>query len=345
MVWSIKSTLAGLFILMALVTCVQGTTTYFELRAIRSETTKITENGLPPVRAIGRMARAVERIRAKQYGLILDNPDPSVIGHNILELDAALAEFADARDRYLPYLTSDEERGFYEDFAAKWNSYLRITAPVETLMREGQAGRGGAVTAHAVAARALHRVRRQARSGHRPQRPDRGDGDGGERGGGREGDGCHRRHRPRGDPVRGAGRAGQLRAGHPAPLGLIASATGLLTAGDSSVSIPSSQRRDEIGAVIAALRAFRESLLRTDQAEAGRRQAQVRMEKIASTTPDIIMGLTEDGIVHLLERGGPSGYSATAPPRSSGSTPTCCCRRAPAWVWRPRGSDAGPASA
>lgn len=293
---SIKQILSFLFATLAIVTGVQGLLTFAELSTIQSGFASVAERCLPAVGAIKDVETAVERVRNKQYRLVLSEGDLGAVPASTRELASAEDDFYDARARYLALATSADERARFDAFSDDWTSYKQVTEPLRDLMARGKTDEarelmlspwlralfrsaerklGQAVTAN------VERARSEAAASVATV------------------------SRAKTTNLATMGIAAVLAALAIAlsylriirPLAAITGAMRRLAAGDSSAPIPPSRRNDETGAMLAALRVFRDSLIRTREAEQARRRTQLLVENIASTTPEGILGFDQHGSV------------------------------------------------
>ncbi|WP_289015495.1 methyl-accepting chemotaxis protein [uncultured Methylobacterium sp.] len=135
---SLKTTLAALFCLLALVAAGQGVLTIWKLDGIRHGVTEVATNWLPSVVAVNRIRSSASEVRLKQYRLVTASSDAQKLAANRQQYEVALEGLAQARKRYEPMITSVEERALYERFSGLWDAYQQTSRHLLGLMEAGQ---------------------------------------------------------------------------------------------------------------------------------------------------------------------------------------------------------------
>ena len=135
---SLKTTLAGLFALMAIIACAQGILSVAKLAGIRHEANEVATNWLPSMTALANLRGEVDQVRIKQYRYVTTSDNPRHRAENRQQYLASLATVATARGRYEPLISSDEERGIYGQFGEKWERYVSVSREIEARVEAGR---------------------------------------------------------------------------------------------------------------------------------------------------------------------------------------------------------------
>jgi methyl-accepting chemotaxis protein len=275
---SLKTTLVALFGGVALITVGQGAVALNELSGIRKGVTEVAKNWLPSVATVNEMSSAASQMRLRQYRIVTTSTDKASLAVNQQLYSQAVDAMAAARRRYEPLITSAEERALYDQFSKVWASYEAGSQHLLGLM---EAGRRDEALAELVGPNLL-KLYSEASSVLAQ-------------------DVLLNRNGAQADAdasVRSADRAslasmiamclallaacgaavfGFLRISR--PIVGITGTMGALAAGDASVAVPYRQRRDEIGAMAAAVQVFKDNLIRTRQLEEDTAQARLAAEE------------------------------------------------------------------
>ncbi|MGW5961088.1 methyl-accepting chemotaxis protein, partial [Methylorubrum thiocyanatum] len=135
---SLKTTLAALFGLLALVAAGQGCLTVWKLNGVRDGVNGLATNWLPSVIAVNQIRAQAAEVRIKQYRLVTASTDAQKLLTHRQQYESALERMAEARRRYEPMITSAEERALYNRFVGHWNVYQQISHNLLSLMQSGQ---------------------------------------------------------------------------------------------------------------------------------------------------------------------------------------------------------------
>lgn len=130
MIVSVRLILSGLFGLTALISAGQGLVSVTNLSEIERNVSNVETDHLPSVNTVNRINTAVRDYRVKLYRFVVASEDPK----NFLENKGTLATSAEAiaqlRREYEPLIGDPEERELYEQFSAKWAQYSRDEQPI-----------------------------------------------------------------------------------------------------------------------------------------------------------------------------------------------------------------------
>ncbi len=266
MPFSIKSTLAGLFAGVAVIAGAQGALSISELGTIRRSVVEVSTNWLPSVIAINEMRAQIDQVRIKQYRLVAAAHDPRLLAEHLRQYEQSLDHVAQARTRYEPLISSADEQVVYDEFVAGWNRYKAASDAIRGLVASDKTdealvaliGKDNLALYDAMSA-ALDRDVKLNDSG--AQR-----------------DANESVVAARDATIAawiaivlslavglGATLYGMRRIS--VPLGRITRMMGSLATGDTTVDVPFKARRDEIGAMAAAVQVFKDNLIRTRQLE------------------------------------------------------------------------------
>ncbi|MEA1831689.1 methyl-accepting chemotaxis protein [Methylobacterium durans] len=274
---SIKSILMSLFAVMALMTAAQGLFIVHETRTMRDHLDQIATNWLPSVDIVNRINTITSDYRLRQYRLATLGDDAGSFAEAVELLGRQVTLLADARKTYEPMISSPTERSTYETFSTLWERYVAATAPIQAAAARGESAGALRLVADPDARKlydasgdVLDRLVEINRQGAAS-----------EAAGG----------------VASATRSGSVSLASLAlAIGLALSAatlcffwiarpiTGItasmrvLAEGDTGREIPGAHRRDEIGAMAAAVQVFKDNLIRTRQLEVETAQARTDAE-------------------------------------------------------------------
>jgi methyl-accepting chemotaxis protein len=275
---SIKATLAGLFGLLALIAAGQGALTLAKLAVIRHGVTEVATNWLPSVIAVNQIRALTAELRIKQYRLVTASTDPQTLAANQGLYEAAVENVAAGRRRYEPMISSSEERALYERFSGSWDRYQEASRHLAGLLK---AGRQQDALAELTRADVLQIYNDLGETLAQDVALN-------ERGAQREADASVGNadaaslaaYVAVGSAVLaalGAMLFGFLRVSR--PIARMTQAMGTLAAGDAVSEVPYRGRRDEVGAMAAAVQVFKDNLIRTRALEEETVQARLAAEE------------------------------------------------------------------
>jgi methyl-accepting chemotaxis protein len=127
-----KVTAIAGFLLLTL--AIAGASALISMRSLNAHVTDLSKSWLPSVQIVGQM-RALGlsyRIALRDHILSESAEQKAAMDKKIAGIDSALVE---AKQRYQPLITSPEERSLYEQWTAKWDSYLKGAEDVYALSR------------------------------------------------------------------------------------------------------------------------------------------------------------------------------------------------------------------
>ncbi|MGX7709485.1 methyl-accepting chemotaxis protein [Methylobacterium sp. Gmos1] len=120
---SIKAALTGLFGFLAIIIVGESALTLIKLSAIRRSANEVAGNWLPSVQMLGELKSGVDGARVKQYRLVAATRDAEQLAlhkKQYLDTDVMLAA---ARKRYELLISSPEERALYDRFLQIWTQF------------------------------------------------------------------------------------------------------------------------------------------------------------------------------------------------------------------------------
>ncbi|TNC04782.1 HAMP domain-containing protein [Methylobacterium terricola] len=263
---TIKTTLAGLFAGLALISCAQGAISLIKLSSIQHSVAEVAQNWIPSVSSTNAIRAEIDQIRIKQYRLISDGNNEQHRLDNRNQFEMSVDRAAKAKARYEPLISSAEERALYESFSADWTKYNQAAREILRLVIADQISKA-AETLLSTQNVAIYDAMREALNRIVALN---------ERGAQHDADAS----------VTAAAAATLVSA---AAVGLaLAAALGamlfgllriarpltrmtdmmrVLASGDATARVPYGDRRDEIGAMAAAVQVFKDNLIHTRQLE------------------------------------------------------------------------------
>ncbi|QGY03561.1 HAMP domain-containing protein [Methylobacterium mesophilicum SR1.6/6] len=275
---SLKTSLAGAFGLLAVIAAGQGALSIVKLGGIRHGVNEVATNWLPSVVAVNEMRANASEVRIKQLRLLSLSDTPARLADNEAKLSATHDKLTQARKTYEPLISSAEERALYDGFASAWARFEQADAEMRRLMEAGQQQAALKLMSGSEAANlydeARSNLQRDVALNEQGARRDAG------------------------AAIEEVGTStvvayvavalallaacvaaafGLLRVSR--PIQTMTGAMSVLAGGDASAEIPYRQRRDEIGAMAAAVQVFKDNLIRTRQLEAETAQARLAAEE------------------------------------------------------------------
>ena len=276
--FSVKSALAGLFGLAALIPAGQALLSIRDLAEIRQNVSDVGAVRLPAVDTVNRINTAIRDYRVKLYRFVVASNTPADLATNTKTLAAAADALAQLRRDYEPMISFPEERVTYGQFSTTWARYLNEQQPVLDAMAAGHKAEALALFTkpelaqlNKEAAEALQRgvsLNKQAAAAAVSASIASADA-----------------------ATRTAYIAvavallASLGAALFSFLGIaraierMTSAMGVLASGDATVAVPSVGRQDEIGAMASAVQVFKDNLIRTRRLEADTALARASAEE------------------------------------------------------------------
>ncbi|SFI49836.1 methyl-accepting chemotaxis protein [Methylobacterium brachiatum] len=275
---TLKTSLFAAFGLLALLCLGQGLISITTLAGIRANVTGIATNWLPSVVAITNIRAAASEIRIKQLRALTLGGSPEVRAENDRQMTEAASALADARKVYEPLISSTEERALYDAFGAAWDRYAAVGYEAVRLAEAGKAADGAQLMSAPTNINLYNDVRTALAKDVALN----------ERGADVDA-----------DRAMAATASATLMAYLAIGLGMVAAigavvfvllrvsrpiqtmtgAMTVLAGGDMSVEVPHRARRDEIGAMAAAVQVFKDNLIHTRRLEAETAQARLAAEE------------------------------------------------------------------
>ena len=275
---SLKASLACAFGALALICVGQGALSVVKIAGIRHAVTAVATNWLPSVVAVNELKTAASEVRIKQLRLLSLSDTPAHLAENEASLAATHAMLETTRKVYEPLISSPEERAIYESFAADWGQFERADREMRRLMEEGRQAAALAM----MSGPAMVKLYDGARSALMQavalnERAARHDADLAMAEADTTALTAYAAVALALGAALGAAAFGLLRISR--PIQQMTDAMSVLAAGDAVAEVPFRQRRDEIGAMAAAVQVFKDNLIRTRQLEAETEQARLVAEQ------------------------------------------------------------------
>ena len=275
---SLKAALAAAFGLLALIAVGEGVLSIVKLAGIRRSVTEVATSWIPSVVAVSQMRAAASEVRIKQLRLLSLSDTPDRVAENEAKLATTHAKLAEARKAYEPLIASPAERALYDAFVSTWTQFENADAEMRRLMETGQQAAALAAMSGPDSVKLYDEARaaltRDVAFNEAGARQDA-------------------------DAAMSEADAATLAAYIAVTLALAfalaATAFGLmrvsrpiqvmtdamskLAGGNVADEVPFRQRRDEIGAMAAAVQVFKDNLIHTRQLEADTAQARLAAEE------------------------------------------------------------------
>jgi len=275
---TVKASLLAAFGLLALLCAGQAVLTTLTLSGIRANVTGVATNWLPSVVAITNIRAAASDVRIKQLRTLTLSGSPETRADNARQTDQAVAALAAARKAYEPLISSDAERALYDAFGATWERYQTVGREAARLAEAGQGADGIRLMADPANIDLYNEARDTlAKDVALNERGAHADA----------------------ESAMAATDFATLTAYLSAALSVLAACgatafvllrvsrpiqamTGAMTvlaAGDTGGEVPHRARRDEVGAMAAAVQVFKDNLIRTRRLEDETAQARLAAEE------------------------------------------------------------------
>ena len=264
--FSLKMVLSGAIGLLALAAAGQGIASVVTLSQIERNAVAVSQQALPAQNQAEAIGTAVREARLKLYTLVVASPDFAALDRNQTALTESLEALSGLRQAYQDRLTSPRDRAIYERFTAAWNAYQNVQLQVVELMIAGdKAGalalildpatgtQNDAAVASLTEAIASARAQTEANVAATAR------------------DATAAKFTAMVATIGGlaVAVAAMLFAlfGIARPIERLTGAMGRRAEGDEAVPVPHTGRRDEIGAMAAAVQVFKDNLIRTRSLE------------------------------------------------------------------------------
>ncbi|WP_342112242.1 methyl-accepting chemotaxis protein [Methylobacterium sp. SI9] len=275
---TIKASLFAAFGLLAVLCAGQGILSITKLGDIRASVTEVSKNWLPSVIAVADIRAAASEVRIKQLRALALSGSSQLQTANAQQITEALTALAAARKSYEPLISSTEERALYDAFGTVWERYEAVGREAMRLAEAGQALEGARLMSAPANIDLYNDVRvalaKDVALNERGAHTDA-------------------------DRALAATTSATTAASVATALSLIAalgaavfvllrvsrpiqamtSAMTVLAGGNANTEVPHRVRRDEIGAMAAAVQVFKDNLIRTRALEAETAQARLAAEE------------------------------------------------------------------
>ncbi|WP_342110212.1 methyl-accepting chemotaxis protein [Methylobacterium sp. SI9] len=257
---SLKAVLSGAIGLLALAAVGQGLASVVALSEIEANAVAVSERALPTQNLAESIGKAVRDARLNLYRLAVASRDAAALDKNQTALTDTLGTLSDLRQAFQSRLTKPADQATYERFTTAWNAYQNIQLQVVELMIAGdQPGAlalvldpaTGAQNDAAVASLGETIASARAQTDANVAETVR--------------EATSAKRIALAATVVGlvVAAAAMLFAvfGIARPIARMTGAMGRLAEGDETVAVPHTGRRDEIGAMAAAVQVFKDNLI------------------------------------------------------------------------------------
>jgi methyl-accepting chemotaxis protein len=272
---SVKAALTMAFAILVAVIVGIGYVTYTRMAAIYHDVETFSDNITPTIQAVATLTNTINDWRIVE-GEHLASADANEMTSKEAELAQHKADFAKKTANFEKLIDQDEERQLYQSFRTKWTSYEQLHARLLTLSRAGQDGEAerlynGEMGTLFDSLRADVRQAREVNLRKADQASKDADAE----------------YEATIWLVTAAIIAGIVLAlasmaygffGVSRPIGEITQAMSSLAGGNTSTSIPFSERGNEIGSMAKAVQVFKDNMIRSreleQEAEASKKAAE-----------------------------------------------------------------------
>ncbi|MCJ2069125.1 methyl-accepting chemotaxis protein [Methylobacterium sp. J-030] len=275
---TIKAALIGAFGFLALLAAGQGGLSIAKLSGIRYSVDQVATNWLPSVVILDTIQGDLAEIRLKQYRLVTLSTTPELRAENERLHAEAIAKLAEHRKVYEPMIASPEEQALYDAFGKLWITYETASRAAAALVAAGRMG-DALTTIGNPDALMLYNHLREALA--------------------RDVDLNNRSAQKEAETTQALTNAAVVASSVTVALAVVAAlaasvfgllrisrpiqnmttAMTVLAGGDTGADVPFRQRRDEIGAMAAAVQVFKDNLIRSRALEAETAAARASAEE------------------------------------------------------------------
>jgi methyl-accepting chemotaxis protein len=134
---TIKAKIFGAFgVVLAIMVLLSGFAIW-ELGEVNQTSTDMAVNWMPSIDTIGRINTAAGDFRVAEEMHVLQTTDDGMAAQEKV-MDGVTATITGLRATYEPLISSDEERGLYQEFSALWDQYMAVHKDVLALSRANQ---------------------------------------------------------------------------------------------------------------------------------------------------------------------------------------------------------------
>jgi methyl-accepting chemotaxis protein len=254
---SLKASLTSAFVFLALITAGQGVLAITKLATVRHSVNEVSANWLPSVVAASSVRDTATDLRIRQLRLFAQAAgiEPSEIKK---QLELTSSKIAEARKSYEPLISSVEERSLYQAFSAQWTRYEAVGADALRMVEGGRPNEALALIAKPEVVQVFNEIRDiLSRIKALNEGGARNDAALATSGADAAALSAYVALALAVIAAAGAAAFGFLRVSRP-----IETMTGTmahLAEGDAAIEVPYRQRRDEIGAMAAAVQVFKDN--------------------------------------------------------------------------------------
>lgn len=261
---SIKATLAGLFGLITLLSLGQGWAGLTSNSTIQAKVLDITTKWMPSLDIVRQMQNTFSEVRIARLNFLMSESDHDRTTAR-QQIEEAVARMQKLFKRYDPLVSSSEERRIFDTFQEKWTTNMGLFAKVVDLIGQNRTQEARnlfqtEVRTNFVAAGAVLNQDAELNQKGAADAAATADAAGGQ---------------ARSMTWLALALVGLAAMGATAfsffriarPLQAMTSAMSTLAAGQTHITIPATDRRDELGAMAGAVQVFKDNMVRTRQLE------------------------------------------------------------------------------
>ncbi len=135
---SIRVKVIGAFLGVLLITVGMGCFAIERMGRVNAQAADLRDNWLPGVRIVGRISTLVEQFRQRQATLVLDPAPASIVAQQAL-IQGTLDMLETARRDYAPLIAAGEEQRLAGQVDARWQAYRERSLELGPLMERSQA--------------------------------------------------------------------------------------------------------------------------------------------------------------------------------------------------------------
>jgi len=129
--------LIGSFIVLLSLSGLLGIVSIVKLTAVQNVAEDIGTNELMGTRTVGNLSNLLSAYRRWELRLIIVYDDPERRQSTEDSLRSAMDAFKQGQTDYEKWIDADEERKLYEKVCSAWNEYLKTSAQLQAILREG----------------------------------------------------------------------------------------------------------------------------------------------------------------------------------------------------------------
>ncbi|MCM2294180.1 methyl-accepting chemotaxis protein [Allorhizobium sp. BGMRC 0089] len=144
MTLSLGRMLTGLFLAVLLVMAAQGVYAIVSLNGISEGTETFLKKRVPALVALGQLNSDLGDVRVAQ-GAYLSASDASLKAKRLQDLDKAVASVVDQTRAYAPFIVDKEDQDYFDSFKKGWDSYLAHWQQIKAASDAGDASQARAL--------------------------------------------------------------------------------------------------------------------------------------------------------------------------------------------------------